>query len=112
MTAPGFARVDVVRDGTRLPEGVDEHDRARRQRRAEAVDQDRPDLHVHARPERGPGLAALLLDGDQRRTGATVFKVYAGNGLPFNNNYAGLALGPDGTAYLATTGGMVALRDG
>jgi hypothetical protein len=45
-------------------------------------------------------------------TGATAFKVYAGNGLAFNNNYAGLALGPDGTAYLATTGGMLALRDG
>lgn len=46
------------------------------------------------------------------RTGATAFKVYSGNGLPFNNNYAGLALGPDGTAYLGVTGGMVALRDG
>ena len=45
-------------------------------------------------------------------TGQTVFKVYAGNGLAYNNNYAGLALGPDATAYLATTGGMLALRDG
>ena len=47
-----------------------------------------------------------------RRTGATVFKVYAGNGLGFNNNYAGLALGPTGTAYLGVTGGLIALRDG
>ena len=46
------------------------------------------------------------------RTGATVFKVYAGNGLGFNNNYAGLALGPTGTAYLGVTGGLIALRDG
>ncbi|MCW2966613.1 MAG: hypothetical protein JWM71_385, partial [Solirubrobacteraceae bacterium] len=29
-----------------------------------------------------------------------------------NNNYAGLALGPDGTAYVGTIGGMEALRDG
>ena len=43
---------------------------------------------------------------------ATVFKVYAGNGLGFNNNYAGLAIGPTGTAYLGVTGGLVALRDG
>jgi hypothetical protein len=46
------------------------------------------------------------------RTGQTVFKVYAGNGLGFNNNYAGLAIGPTGTAYLGVTGGMIALRDG
>ena len=45
-------------------------------------------------------------------TGKTAFKQYAGSGLSFNNNYAGLALGPDGTAYLAVTGGIVALRDG
>jgi hypothetical protein len=45
------------------------------------------------------------------RTGRTAYKVYAGSGLPFNNNYAGLAIGPTGTAYLGVTGGMVALRD-
>ena len=46
------------------------------------------------------------------RTGATAFKVYAGNGLSFNNNYAGLALGPTGTAYLGVTGGLIAMHDG
>jgi hypothetical protein len=46
------------------------------------------------------------------RTGATVYKVYAGSGLGFNNNYAGIAIGPDGTAYLGVTSGIVALRDG
>jgi hypothetical protein len=43
-------------------------------------------------------------------TGATAFKVYAGSGLGFNNNYAGIAIGPDGTAYLGVTGGLVALH--
>jgi hypothetical protein len=46
------------------------------------------------------------------RTGATAFKVHAGNGLGFNNNYAGLAIGPTCTAYLGVTGGLIALRDG
>jgi hypothetical protein len=45
-------------------------------------------------------------------TGKTAWKVYAGSGLGFNNNYAGIALGPGGTAYLGVFGGMVALRDG
>jgi hypothetical protein len=45
------------------------------------------------------------------RTGRTAYKVYSGNGLGFNNNYAGIAIGPNGTAYLGVTGGIVALRD-
>jgi outer membrane protein assembly factor BamB len=46
------------------------------------------------------------------RTGRTAWRVYAGSGLGFNNNYAGIALGGDGTAYLGVTSGIVALRDG
>jgi len=46
------------------------------------------------------------------RTGGTVFTEEAGSGLLANNNYAGIALGPDGTAYLGTIGGVRALRDG
>jgi hypothetical protein len=42
----------------------------------------------------------------------TRFKAYAGSGLAFNNNYAGIAIGRDGTAYLGVIGGIVALRDG
>jgi hypothetical protein len=37
--------------------------------------------------------------------------VPSGTGLLANNNYAGLAIGPDGTAYLGTTGGLRALRN-
>jgi hypothetical protein len=45
------------------------------------------------------------------RTGRTVYKARAGSGLGFNNNYAPVTLGPDGTAYVGTLGGIVALRD-
>ncbi|MEI7625218.1 MAG: hypothetical protein WCK06_03635 [Actinomycetota bacterium] len=46
------------------------------------------------------------------RTGKTVYKRLAGTGFGFNNNYAGITLGPDGTAYLGSFGGIIALRDG
>ncbi|WP_039803185.1 hypothetical protein [Nocardia araoensis] len=46
------------------------------------------------------------------RTGATVWKQLSGTGLGFNNNYAGIALGPDRAAYLGTLGGLVSMRDG
>ncbi len=46
------------------------------------------------------------------RTGKTVFQQLAGTGIGFNNNYAPITLGPDGTAYVGVLGGLVALRDG
>ena len=45
------------------------------------------------------------------RTGRTAFKRLAGVGLGFNNNYAPVTIGPDGTAYVGALGGLVALRD-
>jgi hypothetical protein len=45
------------------------------------------------------------------RSGRTVYKQRAGTGLGFNNNYAPVTLGPDGTAYVGVLGGIVALRD-
>jgi outer membrane protein assembly factor BamB len=46
------------------------------------------------------------------RTGATVFKVLAGTGLGFNNNYAPVSIGPDGAAYVGVLGGLVRFADG
>jgi hypothetical protein len=45
------------------------------------------------------------------RSGKTLFKFKAGSGLGFNNHYAPVTIGPDGTAYVGTLGGLVALRD-
>lgn len=45
------------------------------------------------------------------RTGATVYKRLAGEGLGFNNNYAPVSLGPDGAAYVGALGGLVRLAD-
>jgi hypothetical protein len=45
------------------------------------------------------------------RTGKTVFKTLTGGGLGFNNHYAPVTIGPDGTAYVGTLGGLVGIRD-
>jgi hypothetical protein len=45
------------------------------------------------------------------RTGRTVFKVLSGEGLGYNNNYAPISLGPDGSAYVGVLGGLVRLAD-
>lgn len=44
-------------------------------------------------------------------TGETVFKRWAGSGLGFNNNYAPVTLGPDGSAYVGVLGGLARLAD-
>jgi hypothetical protein len=45
------------------------------------------------------------------RTGKTAWKRNTGTGIGFNNNYAPVTIGPDGTAYVGVIGGIVAVRD-
>ena len=45
------------------------------------------------------------------RTGQTVYKFRAGSGLGYNNNYAPVTIGPDGSAYVGALGGLVLVRD-
>lgn len=45
------------------------------------------------------------------RSGRTIFKRLSGTGLGYNNNYAPITIGADGTVYVGTLGGLVALRD-
>jgi len=44
-------------------------------------------------------------------TGKTKFKRLAGVGLGYNNNYAPVTIGPDGTAYVGVLGGLTLFRD-
>ena len=68
-------------------------------------------IYTYQRPE-DPADQGYFWTAIDCRTGKTAWAQYAGSGLLFNNNYAGLALGPDGTAYLGVIGGIMALRDG
>jgi hypothetical protein len=67
-------------------------------------------LYLWTKPagdDRDPWYLAAL----DARTGKTIYKQLAGHGLGFNNNYAPVTLGPDGTAYTGVLGGLVAIRD-
>lgn len=57
------------------------------------------------------GRNAWYLTALDARTGATIFKVLTGVGRNFDNNWGPITLGPDGTAYIGTIGGLVAVRD-
>jgi outer membrane protein assembly factor BamB len=45
------------------------------------------------------------------RTGVRRWSVRTGSGLGYNNNYAPITLGPDGTAYVGVLGGILSVRD-
>ena len=54
---------------------------------------------------------AWYLIGIDINSGETVFRIYTGNGAAFNNNWAPIALTQDGTAYIGTSKGLLALWD-
>jgi hypothetical protein len=111
LTTPGLARIDVKRNG-RGCRKVWTNTTERVPTVVSKLSTRTGLIYTYTRDPDPLGRQPYFWTAISARTGATVFKVYAGNGLGFNNNYAGLALGPTGTAYLGVTGGMIALRDG
>jgi hypothetical protein len=111
VTKPGFARVDVGPGG----HGCHKVWTNRGQRAPTVV----PKLstktgliYTYTRDPDPSGAEPYFWTAIDFRTGKRVWKRYAGSGLPYNNNYAGLALGHDGIAYLGVIGGILKLRDG
>ena len=67
-------------------------------------------VYTYTKPA-DPTHRRLVLHRDRLPHRETVYKRLAGTGLGFNNNYAPVTLGPDGTAYVGALGGLVLLRD-
>jgi hypothetical protein len=55
---------------------------------------------------------AYYLTAVDFRSGATVYGILAGTGLGYDNHWAAITIGPDGTAYVGTLRGLLAVRDG
>ncbi|MQW77502.1 hypothetical protein GHK92_16640 [Nocardioides sp. dk4132] len=68
-------------------------------------------VYAWTKPRSWWGVNAWYFTALDARTGRTVFSVRAGLGTLMNNHYAAITLGPDGSAYIATLGGMVRVRD-
>jgi hypothetical protein len=104
VTEPGLTRVDVSRGRCRTAWTSEE--------RAPSVV---PKLSLanglvysYTKPVRSDGLDAWYLTALDFRSGRTVYRRLAGTGFGYNNNYAPVTLGPDGTAYVGVLGGVVA----
>jgi hypothetical protein len=112
VTSPGFARVDINRNG----------------RGCHTVWTNTTDAAptVVSKLSTATGLVYTYTKGTGSsdpwyftaidfRTGRTVYRRLAGTGVGYNNNYAGIALDESDPAhpeYLGTLGGIVSMRDG
>ena len=108
-TSPGLERVDITDGGGRCKTVW---------RSAETAPSVVPKLslanglvYTYTKPADPNGNDAWYFTALDFRKGTTVYKRLAGTGLGFNNHYAPVSLGPDGTAYVGALGGLVLLRD-
>jgi hypothetical protein len=104
VTEPGLTRVDVSKSGTcstvwtsdeRAPSVVPKLSLANGL------------VYTYTKPSREDNADAWYLTALDFRTGRTVYRRLAGTGFGFNNNYAPVSIGPDGTAYVGVLGGIV-----
>jgi len=111
ITAPGFARVDIDKrgDGCRVVwTNKTEHAPSV----VPKLSAKTQTIYAYTQDPNPMGGQTWSWIGLSARTGRLRFKVPAGEGLLGNNNYAGLALGPNGNAYLGTVAGVRALSRG
>ena len=108
-TTPGLERVDLDRDGRgcRTVWHSDE--------RAPSVV---PKLslgsglvYTYTKPERDDAADAWYLTAIDFDNGRTRWRALGGTGFGFNNNFAPVSIGPDGSAYVGVLGGIVGLAD-
>ena len=111
VTQPGFARVDVNRSGTGCRLVWTNHDVTAPTVVAK-LSTTSGLIYTYERPASPTGEQPWFWAAIDARTGRTVWRRYAGSGLLFNNNYAGIAIGPDDALYLGVIGGIVRLADG
>lgn len=110
VSEPGFARVDLRKNGKGCKLVWTNRD-ARAPSVVPKISTKTGLIYTYTRPP-DPLAEGYYWTAIDFRTGKTKWMKYSGSGIGFNNNYAGLAIGRDGTAYLGTIGGMIALRDG
>ena len=72
-------------------------------------------LYAYTKPKLDSALTSTLdawyFTAIDIRTAKTVWSRLTGTGIQWNNHYAAIYLGPDGTAYIATLAGLVRIDD-
>ena len=106
-TTPGLERVDVDAGGCRKVWHSDEiaPSVVPKLSLANGI------VYTYTKPANADGEDGWYLTAIDFATGKTLWRALAGEGLGYNNNYAPVTLGPDGSAYVGVLGGLVRLAD-
>ncbi len=107
-TVPGFARIDVLADASGCERvwqttAVSAPSVVPKLSRATGL------IYTYTKAADDDAWYFTALDA---KTGGVAWQAPAGVGPAFNNNYAGMAIGPDGALYLGVLLGLVRLADG
>ncbi|MFF9581183.1 hypothetical protein [Streptomyces achromogenes] len=68
-------------------------------------------VYLYTKDPNSLGVDAWYLTAVDFRTGQTRWKQLVGTGVGYDNNWAPITLGPDGTAYIGVFNGLAAVRD-
>ncbi|MFF7092540.1 hypothetical protein ACFY9A_09085 [Streptomyces rubradiris] len=68
-------------------------------------------IYLYTKDPDGLGVDAWYLTAVDFRTGQTRWKRLVGTGVGYDNNWAPITVGPDGTAYIGVFNGLAAVRD-
>jgi hypothetical protein len=112
VTEPGFARVDVKKNGNGCKKVWTNHEV-----RAPTVVPKIADgtglIYAYSRPADPSGAQGYYWTAIRFKNGATAWSQLAGSGPAFNNNYSGMSLDDQkGVAYISVAGGILRLSDG
>lgn len=103
----GLTRVDVTEGGCRVAWTSEE----RSPSVVPKLSRGNGLLYVYTKEANDLGLDAWYLTAVDWRTGKTAYKVRTGFGVPFDNAWAPITVGPDVT-YVSSFGGLISVRDG
>jgi hypothetical protein len=108
-TTPGIERVDINSHGTGCRKIW--HNDERAPSVVPKLSLANGLVYTYTKPPMSDGTDAWYFTAIDFFNGKTVYKRLGGTGLGFNNNYAPVTIGPDGSAYVGALGGLVRLWD-
>lgn len=109
VTAPGLERVDINANGQGC-HVVWTNDSERVPSVVSKVSLASGLLYTYTKDDTNPS-DAWYFSALDATTGRLIYKQLTGTGLGYNNNYAPVTIGRDGSAYVGTIGGLVEIRD-
>ncbi len=108
-SSPGLARIDIREDDTGCDIVWESREIA--QTSVPKLSAATGLVYVYTKRPDTQGVDAYYFTAIDFETGLTRYRVLTGTGVRYDNNWASISLGPDGSAYVGVLNGLVRVRD-